>query len=221
MNNTLIITGGTLDLDFALEYIKNTKYNNIIAVDGGLKAVFKLNIVPNHIVGDFDTIEESILAKYLYNPNIKIHKYNPEKDFTDTYIAVKLAVDMESSSIDILGGTGTRLDHTLANLQMLQLPLEKAITATILNPQNKIRLLGEQLNSLVIKKSKNSYKYISLIPMTDQVIGISTKGLKYNLINRVFDKSINISLGVSNEILDNECTISIYKGKLLVIEAQD
>ena len=73
-----------------------------------------INILPNHIVGDFDSVNKDLLALYSNNPNITIHKYNPEKDYTDTEIAIKLAIDLNSCCINIIGGFGNRIDHLLS-----------------------------------------------------------------------------------------------------------
>ena len=95
--NILIVTGGNIEIDFALDFLKEKKFDEIIAVDGALsffdkvgekiKKVGKLT----HIVGDFDTISAEILKKYQMDAHIRCHSFNPEKDYTDTDIALKLA----------------------------------------------------------------------------------------------------------------------------------
>lgn len=114
---TLIITGGNINKDFLKEYLLD--YDNLIAVDGGLKTLYELNIIPNYIIGDFDTIDSNILNIYANNEKVKIYKYSAEKDCTDTDLAIKLATNLESTQIYIIGGIGSRIDHTLGNIHAI------------------------------------------------------------------------------------------------------
>ena len=69
----LIVTGGKLEKEFLLKTIKEREFEIIIAVDNGLKILNEININPQHIVGDFDTVKREILEKYKENKSIKIH----------------------------------------------------------------------------------------------------------------------------------------------------
>ena len=80
--HTLIISGGTIDTDFALDLLKKEKYDHIIGVDGALKFCKEQNIVPTRIVGDFDTLDPEILTWYQTNTQIEIRQFNPVKDAT-------------------------------------------------------------------------------------------------------------------------------------------
>ena len=79
-------------MDFASSFVKQTEYDAVIAVDGGLAAADALGVCPTHLVGDFDTIRPDILEKYRNRPDVRVHAYDPEKDNTDTDIAVLLAL---------------------------------------------------------------------------------------------------------------------------------
>lgn len=219
MKNTLIITGGDIDIDYARKFYDENDFSFVIAADGGLKTAEMLNIIPNYIVGDFDTISPLLLSKYENMNDVNIKRFKPDKDFTDTQIAINIAIEEESLSISILGGTGSRLDHTLANIQLLQMALSNGVEAVIVSPNNRIRLLGTKRKDIIIFKSE--YKYVSLIPMTDRVSGITTKGMKYNLSNFDFKIDENISLGVSNEIIGQQAEIHIDDGTLILIESND
>lgn len=221
MISTLIITGGSINKDFARNFINQKKFTNMIAVDGGLKVTDQLGLVPNMIVGDFDTIEPEILAKYKNQEHIEMRRFNPVKDFTDTESAIKAAIEIGSEEIFILGGTGSRLDHTLANIQLLQLPLEKRIPAYIINEQNKIMLIDEHTKELVFEQNEDSYPFLSLIPLTEVVEGITISGVKYPLENSTFYLNKMISLGVSNEITSKQAELSVKKGTLIVIRSCD
>lgn len=214
--NTLIISGGEINLDFLYKYYNDNKNSTIIAVDKGLNALHELNIIPHHIVGDFDSVNKDLLSLYSNSPNIVIHKYNPEKDYTDTDIAIKLAIDLNSSCINIIGGFGNRIDHLLANIHILMHGLNANIPCYLLDECNKVYLIN---TTTEIFKSKAYGKYISLIPLTSSVSGLTLKGFKYPLTG--YTLPIGVSLGISNEIIDYIATISFKEGILIIIESRD
>lgn len=221
MNKTLILTGGDIDLEFAGNYCREHEFNLVIAVDDGLRAADRLSIIPDYIVGDFDTVSPLLLYKYENMDNIKIKRFKPEKDYTDTQIAVMRAIEENSFSIHILGGTGSRLDHTIANIQLLQSALECGIEAMIVSEKNRIRLLGDKRKQITLTKEESMYKYVSLIPLSEKVSSVTTMGMKYNVSDFDFYIDKNISMGVSNEIKETKAEIKIADGKLLLIESND
>lgn len=212
--NTLIVTGGEINKNFLKKHLKINKYDIIIAVDKGLETLDILNITPNYVVGDFDSIDKTILRKY-ENTQIEIIKLNPEKDLTDTHSAINLAIGLKSKKIIIIGAIGTRLDHTIANIHILKLAIDKGINIKIINETNEITLIN---NSIKIYKDQN-YKYISLIPLTTTVENITLKGFKYPLTKRTL--YIGDSLGISNEQLQQEGEIQLEKGILILIKSKD
>lgn len=213
---TLIVTGGDINLEQLREYEEEYRKQNIIAVDKGLEKLSKLNITPIHVVGDFDSISKEILEQYQDNKQIIFHKYNPEKDNTDTDIAMKLAIGLKSDTITILGALGKRMDHSLANIHILKYALDAKIPCQIVDDYNRIYLIGDKHT---LYKNKTYGKYISLIPLTSRVEGITLKGFKYPLTN--YSMPVGLSLGISNEIIEETATIEIKDGILIVIESRD
>ena len=189
---------------------------NIIAGDRGLEALYQLKIIPNHVVGDFDSVSPEILEFYKKQPKIIFHTYNAEKDNTDTDIALKLAIQMKSSEITILGALGKRMDHAIANIHILKDALGANIPCQILDEHNRIYLVNTEKT---LEKDKVYGKYISLIPLTSTVEGLTLKGFKYPL-NR-YNLPIGTSLGISNEIIEDIAHIKMEKGILIVIESKD
>lgn len=214
---TLIVAGGDIEKEDLERYYKehNTRLN-IIAVDRGLEILYQLNIMPNHVVGDFDSVSNEILQDYQDNPQVIFHQYNPEKDNTDTDIAIQLAIQLNSSMITIMGALGKRIDHAIANIHILKYALEAKIPCQILDAYNKIYLINKHYT---LYKNKTYGKYISFIPLTTTVEGITLKGFKYPLSGASL--SIGISLGVSNEIVEEVATIEVKKGILVAIESKD
>ena len=196
--------------------MKNIHGQNIIAGDRGLEALYQLKIVPNHIVGDFDSVSPEILEFYKNQSQIIFHTYHPEKDNTDTDIALKLAIGLKSSEITIMGALGRRMDHAIANIHILKDALETNIPCQILDEHNRIYLINKEIT---LEKNRVYGKYISLIPLTSEVKDLTLTGFKYPLNN--YDLPIGTSLGVSNEIVENIAQKKKKKGILIVIESKD
>ncbi len=213
---TLILTGGKLSMDFAKKYLENENFDEIIAVDNGLMYADLLQLVPTYVVGDFDTVNHDLLLSYQQNKEITFKTYKPEKDATDTQIAFELAIKTGSTEVAVLGATGGRFDHTLANTELLQLLLKHDINGYILDDSNKIYLIDR---THVLKKEEVYGKYISLLPFTEEVSGVTLEGFKYPLENHRMLKGD--SLGISNEIVEEKAVIEMKSGIFYVIEAHD
>lgn len=215
MLKTIIISGGNINKDFVEKMDLKNKFNNIIASDKGLEILDKCNIKPNYIIGDFDSLNEKVLNKYINDEAIKIIRLNPEKDYTDTHMALKLAIELKSTDITIIGAIGTRLDHTLANINILKEALDNGVSCKILNENNNITLINKKIT---IKRDEK-YPYVSLIPLTTLVKGVTLTGFKYPLNNATL--KIGESIGVSNEQTKDSSIIELKEGILIVIQSRD
>lgn len=211
MIKTLIVSGGSINIQWFQEWLKNKEFDNIIAVDKGLEALDLLELKPSHVIGDFDSISINVLNKYKENRTT----LNKEKDYTDTHMALKLAIELKSEEITIVGAIGTRIDHTIANIHILKEALDSNIKCTIINENNKILLIDK----LADIKKDTYYKYISILPLTEKASGITLNGFKYLLNNAELRKGQ--SIGVSNEQIDDIATIEIKDGILIVIYSKD
>ncbi len=214
---TLIITGGSIQKDFALSFIKKLQPEYILAVDKGLQFCYEQKIVPNYIVGDFDSLSEEILRFYKQQTKVPVREYNPVKDDTDTCIGLEKAMEMGSSSIWILGATGTRIDHMLCNLQILKRSWIKKIPAYLIDAHNLITLPVQQ--EFFLKKDKQFGTYVSFFPLGDQVEKLTLEGFKYPLNNYCL-KNLE-GLGVSNEIQEDTARVSWEGGNLVMIQSRD
>ncbi len=106
MKRCLIVTGGKLDLSFAGLFLKHERFQKIIAVDAGLEAAKALDLEPDMIVGDFDTVKPEILEYYRQREHIVWDTHEPEKDETDTELALLRAQASGCEEIVILGAQG-------------------------------------------------------------------------------------------------------------------
>ena len=215
---TVIISGGRIERDFALPFLKNEVFDQIIAVDNGLKLLYENQIRPTWIVGDFDTAAPELVEYYQRQTDIPIRRFNPVKDSTDSQIAIELALELGSSEITILGGTGTRLDHVLGNIQSLMLARKKGVSCIILDAYNRIRLMDGVVH---LKKSEQYGKYVSLLPLTTEVTGVDLRVFKYELTDYTFTSTGSAGLGVSNEITAEVAEIRIKTGIFVLIESRD
>lgn len=212
--STLIVTGGNVNTEFLKKILEKNKLETIIAADKGLEALNKINVMPNYIIGDFDSVNKTTLNQY-ENKNIEITYLKPEKDFTDTHMAIKLAIEKRAKHITIIGATGTRMDHTLANIHALNEALQNNVPTEIINENNRIMLINKKAK--LIKNT--NYKYVSIIPLTTKITGVTLKGFKYNIENATIN--LGESIGVSNEQIEQEALIEIKEGIAILIYSKD
>lgn len=218
MKSSVIIAGGRLDVQFASEFIKKEKPDILIAADKGLLFFEETEILPTQIVGDFDSLGEEILPKY-EKLGISVRKFNPVKDATDTEIAVRLAMELGAEKITILGATeGKRLDHLFGNVLTMMIPQQEGIDCFLLDAHNRVRILTKPLE---IKRQEQYGKYISLVPLTTDVHGVTLTGFKYPLWDHRFHVQFSGSLGISNELVDEAGRIDFRAGILLMLECTD
>ena len=212
----VIISGGSIDDNFALEQIRVIQPDIIIGVDSGLRFLYRNQIMPTHIVGDFDSVDSEVIEFYKKETQVPIREFNPVKDASDTEIALKLAIELGAEQVWILGGTGTRLDHVMANIQMLKFAMDAGVKAYILDRYNRISLINDE----TILKRRNAYgPYFSVFPLGGVVSGFSITGAKYPLKNHTL--SPYDSLCVSNQYLEEKVEISFQEGIVILMETRD
>lgn len=212
----LIVSGGTISENFLTYMVKNGGFDVILAADAGMKALYRDHVLPDIIVGDFDSVHRDTLEYFHDKEQIEICMLNPEKDDTDTEYAIREAIRRGAREIVVVGATGTRIDHVLGNICLLGIGLEEQVEICLADEHNRIRMIDKPLK---IKKKNQFGKYVSLIPFSDKVEGVTLQGFKYPLQDYTMG-GFN-SLGISNEIVEEEAQISFTSGQLLVIESKD
>lgn len=211
-----IISGGHIDDMFALEWLQQNKCDLLIAADSGMNFLYRNNIVPDIIAGDFDSVDTASLERFSGMDKIEMIRLNPIKDDTDTEFVIREAIRRGATEITVLGATGTRLDHVLGNMHLLGIGLKHGVEIWLVDAHNRIRMIGGEIE---IKKEEQFGDYISLLPIDGTVTGVTLEGFKYLLENAVI--SSFSSLGISNEIVEEKAKIKIDNGVLLMIEARD
>ena len=213
---TVIVSGGMLEEEFVLSILEAEDTEFIIGVDKGLEFLYRHEIRPDYIVGDFDSVSRDVVDYYREEADVPIREFNPVKDASDTEIALRLCLGLNRKEIWILGGTGKRIDHLWANVQCLQIALAAGADARIMDSHNQIRLLNQ---GITLKRSEAFGKYFSLFPLELPVDALTITGAKYPLKGHFLKPED--SLCVSNEFEEDEVTISFAYGTVILMETKD
>lgn len=180
----------------------------VICADSGYKYVCELGIIPDLLLGDFDSYTGRL------PDNISIKRSIPEKDDTDTMLAVRTAISQGCEKIILYGALGKRFDHTAANIQTLVFAYEHNCKMIILDADNEITVQGAG----ECRYKKRDGWYFSIFALTDTVLIKKYNGVKYPLENYLLKKSFPV--GVSNEITADEAVLNTESGLLLVVRSE-
>jgi len=188
----------------------------IIAADAGYRLCRELNIEPNLVIGDFDSMQvqeaHATLSGQEVLPCGTVVRFPVEKDDTDTMLAVRQALEAGCDELHIYGGTGgTRLDHTLANLQTLAFAAYRGARA-FLYDQNFVYTVI--VNSSIRIERGKEWGLLSVFSMTTESAGVHISGVQYPLEEATLTSGF--PLGVSNHIIEPVALVSVRKGCLLV-----
>lgn len=206
----LFFNGNYSDVKQAKSYL--TKDDFIICADGAAEFALQLNIVPNVILGDFDSLPKLAQQKLRTNQS-KWIRFPREKDETDSELAVKYALKQHYKNLLIFGLFGSRLDHLLTNIFALENLTVKGIQAICVEGKQELQVINRSL-ALLGKIGD----LISLIPLKGDAKQVTTKGLKYPLRNE--DLLFGYSRGISNVFTTKTVEISLQTGSLLVIHTK-
>lgn len=177
----------------------------IIAADGGYDSLIRHGYTPDLLIGDFDSLKSDIPE------GVRTIRHPKEKDETDMFLAYGEGVKLGYTEFVMLGATGGRLDHTYANISLLQYGKEHGHNITVIDENGIILCLKNESITL----SGNSGDTFSVFAIGGEARGVSIKGAKYEAENVTLSPAF--PLGVSNEFTDTDAHISIIDGVLLVI----
>lgn len=221
MIDTIIVSGGNIQKDFALPFIKKEieKKQDIllIAADRGLDFLLEAGVLPTVAIGDFDSLSMSGKEYLERAGKTEIIRLKPEKDDSDTQSALMYAAGKGAKNIAIFGATGTRIDHLMANLGLLLLGEKRKLHVEIFDAYNRISLAG---NGEILEREKQFGNYVSFFSIGGDVTGLTLEGFKYPL-QEYHLKMEDCGLTVSNEIVEERAKITFSSGKLLMIMSRD
>ena len=203
-----IYTGGTVRAEYITEHPKADDLR--IAADQGYHTAKALGERIDLLLGDFDSI-----GSVPRDEGVEIRQVPAEKDYTDTQLAVEIALERGAEDIVIIGGLSGRLDHTLSTLAILEDLNTRRVYCTVTDGQNRARYV-KSTSTLI---ARSPYKYLSLIAADEVVKGVDIEGCKYPLKKATLRRSHQFA--VSNEITGNVAFISVKKGGVFIIESRD
>ncbi len=181
------------------------KADFIIACDKGYIYAQRASLKPDLVIGDFDSFRGDI------PPGIDIIRTVPEKDDTDTLMALKEALKRGYKKIVITGGLGGRLDHTIANLSLTAFAAQRGAMCCVIDKDHQAFAIKNK--TCRIKRGK--WANVSVFSMDRESKGVTLRGLKYPLTDAVVTNMFPI--GVSNEFAEDTASISVKDGMLLII----
>ncbi|MDD9147103.1 thiamine diphosphokinase [Sporolactobacillus sp. CQH2019] len=209
-----IVAGGprTLIPDLTSDFFKDCLW---VGADHGTYILLENHLSPVRAFGDFDSLSDEERSE-VFGAGIRLDTYPREKDKTDLELALDWALGRDPDECLILGATGGRLDHGLANVQMLLKGVDKKTKLILLDKKNCITLLTPGIYHV---KRKHVYPYLSFLSLTEKVAGLTLRGVKYPLTEA--ELLLGSSLCISNEAEAEIFTISFSEGILLMMRCSD
>ena len=195
----IVGAGEVRELDFA-----PAAGDYVIAADGGLAHLERAGIAADLVIGDFDT-----LGARPAHPNVIT--LQREKDDTDTFAAVRVGLERGYGRFRIYGGMGGRLEHTLANIQMLAYLAERGLRGVLIGEDQILTAISGG----GLRLPRRAGGFLSVFSLTDKSEGVCIRGLKFPLTNATVTNTFPI--GVSNEFVGTESEITVREGVLLVV----
>ena len=220
MKNVLMAAGGSIDTDLLADFLEKNKENIdcTVACDRGYEAFSAVGVKPDIVIGDLDSISDGLKKTLSEDRGAagELIRLNPQKDDTDTEAAISLCAKRGAKRIYLFGATGKRIDHVLGNVELLAFARDRGCELFIIDKNNRIRLSE---SSIKILRNEQWGDFISLIPYSPVVKGLTLRGMKYELNDHTMQKGN--TLGISNEITGDAADISFSSGSLIIIESSD
>lgn len=180
----------------------------VICADGGLRAARRIRVRPDVAIGDFDSAAPA-LVKWARSAGAVMIPHPVEKDKTDAELALDYAIKRGAREIDFFGALGGRLDHLLANVELM-------IAA---EPRARLRIVDGKTEAFLVRGrtalDARRGDLVSLLSLSRRSSGITTKGLKYPLRNATL--RAGSTLGISNEIVSLPASVTVGAGRLLLV----
>lgn len=205
MSACAIVGASDFNSDAFLMMEEAGMFDYVIAVDAGFRSLEEVGKKPDFVLGDFDSLG--------YKPRgIRIATYSADKDKSDMELAIDRARTKKFDTLFIFGALGRRLDHTLANIQVLSKASEDGMKVCAVGKNETVFFLTGP-NTFELDAREEGV--ISVFAMDDQVEGLFERGLKWELDDVVLKN--RLSLGLSNKFIGEPVLIGVEKGTIAVI----
>ena len=208
MGKCILIGAG----DLTVGEIKVQEDDFVIALDGGMGYCGFLQIEPDLVIGDFDSVtegERTAVETLEREVPEKVIRLKPEKDDTDMLYGLKYALNLGYREFRLYGATGGRFDHTFANIQCLLYLKNHDAVGYLMDGNGMILVMQNE----EVKFRANMEGYLSLFSLGKEAKGVTIKGLKYELQDACITNDFPI--GISNEFMGKEASISVAEGELV------
>lgn len=187
----------------------------VIGADGGAARAHAAGVRVDLVVGDLDSLSQAALAE-LVAAGTEVRRALPDKDESDTELAILTALERVSGPIVVLGALGgARIDHELANLLLLAHPRLDGRDVAILERATTIRRVGMDTGPGDVTLTGERGDLVTLLPIGGPVEGVTTHDLRYPLHAETLTPGP--ARGLSNELLGSSASVTSVRGRLLVI----
>ncbi len=208
MSRVVIFANGDLhDIEYAKSHLRIDDF--IVAANGGTRLAWELARIPDIIIGDSDSLG-LYLKEWVQKHRVPRETYPAAKDETDLELAVRYALSRYPHEILLIGLTGSRADHMLANFSLLSVIASYGISAeVIVNRQHIYSVTSSFMLEGTIGDT------VSILPWGGDASGVRTEGLIWELQNETLP--FGPARGISNVMSSEKAIIGVSKGLLLVI----
>ena len=199
--------------EFVPVVITRSPEDLVIAADGGYQHCLEVNLVPDLVIGDFDSVTEAVreeIGMLQAREPERVITLPCAKDDTDTLAAIREGLSRGYRKFYLYGAAGGRMDHTIANIQTLQY---------IKNQGAKGYLMSHDMMMTVIRNEEIRFHAgmtgtLSVFALGEKAEGVTIRNLRYETEDTVLTNDFPI--GVSNSFIGKEGTVSVRNGSLLV-----
>lgn len=213
----VVVVGGGETSETSLPVVLNA--SSVVAADSGAQYLRKNGIIPWVLVGDFDSCDPETVS-FLSQSGSEVITLPRDKDKTDTEVALDLAREQGYKQAALVGALGgDRPEHSIANVFLVESYAEKGLDVVIFHRQSVVfGILGPDEGGITKTFRGRKGDFVSLLPVTREVTGVTTKGLRFGLKGATLRRGSTFS--VSNEMTGGEAAISIEKGFLLAVVSE-
>lgn len=208
MSTAVIVIGGAPPPPELRRVVPSDAF--VIAADSGYDHARTLGLAVDLLVGDLDSISSAGL-EHATATRVVIERHPPEKDATDTELALDRAVHRGASTIVVLGGGGDRVDHLLATLFLVASPTYAAHRVVYWWATSRIDVVHGPTSLEVIPGTDGIF---SLLPIHGPANGVDIDGAAFPLDRA--DLAAGTSIGISN-VATGPAVVRLTRGTLLVI----
>jgi thiamine pyrophosphokinase len=216
--HVLVVSAGDVEGSQLGELATAPERPFIVAADGGAAHVLDAGLVPDVVVGDFDSLAPAVRAR-LESMGVELRVYAPDKDESDTELCLLTALELGAARVTICGGLGlVRPEHTVANLLLLADPRLDETDVAIVGRGSRLWRQGTADGPGESTVEGAPGDFLSLFPLESAVEGVTTQGLRFPLADETLPAGP--ARGLSNELTADRAQVTSRRGRLLLIHTR-